>query len=79
MQAIERGIAKFNVGTVLKKTFLDGIRKAVNALPEKYNIQEYLGCRYENDILLHGKRQMKDEIRRLMNLYGCVGQAKNWH
>jgi ketose-bisphosphate aldolase len=78
-QAIERGIAKFNVGTILKKTFLDGIQKAINALPEKYNIQEYLGCRYENDILLDGKRQMKGEIQRLMNLYGCVGQAKNWH
>jgi fructose-bisphosphate aldolase class II len=73
--AIERGVAKFNYGTRLKKIFLEGVKSAIEALPEQINVHRYIGSRTESDIFGRGKDLMKAEIIKLMNLYGSAGQA----
>jgi fructose-bisphosphate aldolase class II len=73
--AIERGVAKFNVGTRLKQAYLDGIRDAIAALPGKPNIHQVIGSRDESDIFSAGKQRVQDEIKALMNVYGSAGQA----
>jgi fructose-bisphosphate aldolase class II len=73
--AIERGVAKFNYGTRLKKIFLEGVKSAIEALPEQINVHRYIGSRIESDIFGRGKVLMKAEIIKLMNLYGSAGQA----
>ena len=73
--AIESGVAKFNVGSVLKRIFLDGIREAIAALPAKVNLHDAVGSRKAGDLLHRAKERMKAEIMRRMALYGSAGKA----
>lgn len=73
--AIERGVTKFNVGTAIRRAFLDGVREAVSGLPQDPVGHQYLGCRNADDILVHGKARMKAELLRLIEVYGSAGRA----
>ena len=76
--AIERGVAKINVGTVIRRAFLDGVREAAGALPGDPVGHQHLGCRNEDDILVHGKARMKAAVLRLVTVYGSAGRAAGW-
>jgi ketose-bisphosphate aldolase len=73
--AIKQGVAKFNVGTRLKQTYLGGIRDAIGALPQEASVHALIGSRDESDILMHAKSLLKEEIKRFIQLYGSVGKA----
>jgi ketose-bisphosphate aldolase len=66
--AIARGVAKFNVGAVLKQAFLDGLKDAVTALPPQAGIHQVMGSRKETDVLTQGKARMRDEVVRRIRL-----------
>lgn len=68
-QVISYGVAKFNVGTVLKKAFFDGLKEAVQSTPEMANPQHVVGNRYERDILACARDRMGQEVERLIALY----------
>jgi fructose-bisphosphate aldolase class II len=74
-RAIERGVAKFNVGTRLKQAFLAGMREALTALPEPVDPHLAMGSHEKGDVFAYGKARMKQEIVALMKQYGCAGQA----
>jgi fructose-bisphosphate aldolase class II len=76
--AIERSVAKFNVGTRSKRAMLSGIRDALALLPERANVHRAIGSREEGDVLGRGKARMKEEVARLIVLYGSAGRAKDW-
>jgi ketose-bisphosphate aldolase len=76
--AIERGVAKFNVGTRLKQVYLDGIREALAQLPGKPNVHSVVGSREEADIFNQGKARLKVEIETFMQRYGSAGHARDW-
>ena len=76
--AIERGAAKFNYGTRLKKLFLEGVRTAIEPIPETFVVHEYVGSRTETDVMACGKALMKDDILKMIRLYGSAGKAVNW-
>jgi fructose/tagatose bisphosphate aldolase len=73
--AIARGVAKFNVGTRLKRLYLAGIREAMPDPMGVPNIHPFVGSREAEDVLLRGKERMKAEIVELMRLYGSAGRA----
>lgn len=73
--AIELGVAKFNVGTVLKQRYLDGVRDALAALPGKPDIQTVVGSRKASDVFAHGKARMQADVQERMALYGSAGRA----
>lgn len=73
--AIARGAAKINYGTRLKQEFLAGVRAAVGALPAEFNVHDFIGSRYDTDILLAGKQRLARLIAELMQLYGSAGQT----
>jgi ketose-bisphosphate aldolase len=73
-RAIANGVAKFNVGTVLKKTFLQGAVKALGATPDSLDVHSVLGSHKDTDFLVAGKTAMKDKVRELMRLYGSSGR-----
>jgi ketose-bisphosphate aldolase len=66
--AIRLGVAKFNIGSALKRAFLDGLRQATTALPQKVAIHQVIGSRKEDDVLQQGKARMQQEVTRLMRL-----------
>jgi fructose-bisphosphate aldolase class II len=76
--AIERGVAKFNIGTRSKQAMLAGIREALAELPERSNVHLAVGSREEGDILARGKAKMQKEILKFIALYGSAGQAAPW-
>ena len=74
-RAIAGGVAKFNVGTILKKSFLDAVRAQVSSWPERVDPHQVLGSHKEADLLNAGKAAMTAEVRRLIKLYGGSGKA----
>jgi fructose-bisphosphate aldolase class II len=74
-RAIALGVAKFNVGTVLKRLYLEGVRDAIAGLPHDAEIQRAVGSRKDGDVFLAGKARMQAEVERRMILYGSAGQA----
>jgi len=74
-RAIAGGVAKFNVGTILKKRFLDAIRGRVAVWPASVDPHQVLGSHKEADLLNIGKQAMTAEVRRLIQLYGGSGKG----
>jgi fructose-bisphosphate aldolase class II len=74
-RAIANGVAKINVGTVLKRTFLDAVQKALVPGPHRANVHELLGSHLEADFMVAGQRAMKAKVRKLIRLYGGTGRA----
>lgn len=74
-QAIKLGVAKFNVGSVLKQLYLESIRESILTLPDKPNFQELVGSRKDGDFLQQAKLRVKKEIIRRMMVYGSAGKA----
>lgn len=73
--AIARGVAKFNVGTVLKRAFLEGLAGAVETRPENMSPHDLLGSHLSHDLLEAGKRRLIPVVRSLIRLYGGSGRA----
>lgn len=74
-RAIELGVAKFNVGTILKQVFLAGVQEVLADLPPQVNVHEVAGSHKAGDFLERGKARMKAEVVRRMALYGSAGKA----
>ena len=74
--AIERGVAKFNVGTVLKRTFLDGLREAVASSDPGLSPHDLVGSHRETDLLERATDGLVEKVRELMRLYGSAGRAE---
>ena len=73
--AIAHGVAKFNVGTVLKHAFLDGLTEAVGTRSPELGPHDLLGSHRETDLLEAGKRRVVAVVRDRMRLYGSAGRA----
>jgi ketose-bisphosphate aldolase len=71
-RALECGVAKINIGTVLKRVFLEGLEEAVRTLGDAYSYHQVLGSRKETDVLQQGKIRMKEEVARRIKLWRPV-------
>ncbi|HXH98386.1 MAG TPA: class II fructose-bisphosphate aldolase, partial [Gaiellaceae bacterium] len=74
-EAIARGVAKLNVGTILKRAFLDGLIEAVAAAPPGASPHDLLGSHGSSDLLAAAKPRMVETVRGLIRLYGGSGRA----
>lgn len=74
-RAIELGVAKFNIGTIMKKVYLEAIREEVAKLSEKPDVQAIVGSRKSGDFLETAKVRVKEEVKRRMKVYGSEGKA----
>ena len=74
--AIRYGAAKFNVGTILKKSFFAAIREAVLAFDDSTNVHDIVGSHREQDFLITGKRPMQAKVQEFLRLYGSSGRAQ---
>lgn len=75
-RAIANNAVKFNVGTILKKSFWEGMRGAVLNAPAPVNVHDTLGSHKDSDVLNAGKARMKAKVQELMRLYGSSGKAE---
>lgn len=72
-EAITAGIAKINVGTRLKRVFGDALTDAISAPVDDPNLR--YGSRLKGDANLAAATAFRDEVRRLMNVFGSSGKA----
>jgi ketose-bisphosphate aldolase len=75
-RAIALGVAKFNVGTILKRRFLEGVRAAMGGWSSNVNVHDVLGSHKEADFLEAGKQAMKETVKELMRRYGSCGRGE---
>ncbi len=68
--AIERGAAKFNVGTALKLAFIDGLKT-----PGSVDLHAAVGSHGPEDVLRVAASRMIPVVRDLVRLYGSSGRA----
>ena len=74
--AIRNGVAKFNVGTSLKKSFFSALRESVLTSDDSANVHDIVGSHREQDFLLAGKRSMQAKVQEYVQLYGSSGRAR---
>ncbi len=73
--AIARGVAKFNVGTTLKRTLLEELSSGLRAVPDGASPHELVGSHKSSDLLEAAKPRLVEKLRSLMRLYGSSGRA----
>jgi fructose/tagatose bisphosphate aldolase len=73
--AIDRGVAKFNVGTILKRTYLDGLQAAIGSTATNASPHDLVGSHGTADVLGRAKPSLVDVVRSLIQRYGGSGRA----
>ncbi|MHB8487912.1 MAG: class II fructose-bisphosphate aldolase [Candidatus Dormibacteria bacterium] len=72
--AIALGVAKFNVGTVLKHRFWDGLELAIGAAGPHPDVHQLLGSHKRSDVTSIAQERMTAEVRSLIQRYGGSGR-----
>jgi ketose-bisphosphate aldolase len=73
--AIRLGIRKINVGSVLKRSYLEALRRTLQQLGSDFNPYEVIGSGLDNDVLAQGRLALQKVVEDLMCLFGSVGRA----
>ena len=74
--AIQSGVRKINVGSILKQTYFDALRRACTSTGESYNPYLVLGSGTESDVLTEGRVALQQKVEELLRLFGSAGQAE---
>jgi ketose-bisphosphate aldolase len=74
--AIMLGVAKFNVGTVLKHEFWTGLDSAVRAAGTPPDVHRLLGSHKDSDVMAVAQERMTAKVRSLIKQYGGSGRAQ---
>ncbi len=72
-QAIDLGVAKVNYGTYLKQRYLDAVRDALGR--DAAGPHDRLGIGGAEDLLVVGRRAVRDAVLERIGLLGCCGRA----
>jgi len=75
VEAIRLGVRKINVGSILKRTYLETLREASNQLGDAYNPYDVMGSGFPEDVLTKARVAVQERIAELMHLFGSAGKA----
>jgi len=75
-ECIKHGVAKFNVGTILKREYYEGIRSRVRDEIDSTQVQAIVGSRDRSDFTVEAKRRVRGKVAELLGLYGSVGRSQ---
>ncbi len=73
--AIASGVAKFNVGTRLKKAYLDAVMANAATWTGSESVHDLVGSHKHTDFLEAGKPSLTEAVRALIRLYGGSGRT----
>jgi len=73
--AIGLGVAKFNVGTRLKRVFLDAVLARTRSWSGDESAHDLVGSHKQADFLVAGQSAITETVRSLLRLYGSSGRA----
>ena len=74
-QAIQLGIRKINVGSILKRAFFDAVRNHSAKAGADYNPYDVVGSGLESDVLVAGRGAVRKTVEELMVLFGSAGKG----
>ncbi len=74
-QAIQLGIRKINVGSILKRTFFDTVRNRSSKVGMDYNPYDVVGSGLDTDVLAAGRDAVRKAVENLMGLFGSAGKG----
>lgn len=74
-RAIELGVAKFNIGSIMKKLYLESVCEIMISLPDKPDFQELVGSHKYGDFLQIAKQRVKAEVKRRIAVYKSADKA----
>lgn len=72
--AIALGVAKFNVGTVLKHAYWGGLEAAIHSEGPQLDVHRLLGSHKETDVMVVAQARMTARVRLLIRQYGGSGR-----
>jgi ketose-bisphosphate aldolase len=72
-EAIRLGVTKINYGTYLKQRYLEALRASIAA--EVDNPHELFGMGGEHDVMMAGRRAVRDAVLERIEMLGCCGKA----
>ena len=75
VEAIQLGIRKINVGSVLKRSYFEAVRCACAKAGDAYNPYEVVGSGLREDVLAAGRVSLQETVEDLMRLFGSAGRA----
>lgn len=73
--AIANGVAKFNIGTILKQEYFRGLKSSIEGISDDSDIQIAVGSREKGDFTIEGKGRVKRKVMELIKLYNSSGKA----
>lgn len=76
--AIAGGVAKFNVGTRLKRVYLDAVLERTRSWTGKESVHDLVGSHKATDFQEAGKAAITATVRDFLRLYGSTGQAATY-
>jgi ketose-bisphosphate aldolase len=74
-EAIKGGVRKINLGSVLKKSYFEGLRSACAKVDGDYNPYEVVGSGSGVDVLAAGRMALMKTVEHFMSMYGSAGKA----
>jgi len=77
-EAIHRGVRKINVGSVLKRTFLEAMRAACIRTGQVYNPYTVIGSGLDGDVMVAGRAAMQAVVEDYMALFGSAGKSSGF-
>ncbi len=76
--AIAAGVAKFNVGTRLKRVYLDAVVERTRSWAGKESVHDLVGSHKQTDFQEAGKAAITAAVRDFLRLYGSTGKAATY-
>ena len=75
-EAIRLGIRKINVGSALKRAFLETVRSAMTQVDiDGYNPYQVVGSGLSSDVFAAGRLALQENAEDLLRLFGSAGKA----
>jgi ketose-bisphosphate aldolase len=72
-KAVKLGVAKVNFGTYLKQRYLAAVRNALGN--DQANPHFLMGSGGRDDVMVEGRRAVRDAVLERIHLLGCCGKA----
>ena len=73
--AINSGVAMFQVGTILKENFYNSVKNSIINSDTIHNIHDYVGSRKKTDFLEIGKNKMIKLVSKYIKLFNSQNKA----
>jgi fructose/tagatose bisphosphate aldolase len=74
-EAINLGVRKINLGSILKKSYFEGLRAACAQHADDYNPYEIVGSGSEKDVLAAGRSSLRKTVEHFMTVYRSAGKG----